>query len=730
MFWRKRVDKLDCQIRPEKAPGCGVAVIAFEYATGERVEGAQISATPGRAGTWEIRYTAGAREIAAGGAVAIAYADGTEFRFDPNLQTGNPKGTAFMSLRAETGAELRLTGNTERPALGRAVARIAVRKGALKKGDSFALRIGDRRFGGRGVALPSLDWGETAIRIGVDPEGTGDYRELECSPLLITAVLDRQPKRYFVLTPSILRPDEPFDATVVAVDENGNVCADCNRTIRVKGPPTLGHVPGEFTFTPGDGGCRRLEGAVVDTEGRVRIEIEDAVSGIQTVGNPILCRAEGGKRIFWGDLCVHAWRRGRLDFAAGYRVARDVGRLDFCAVPACASPAGDQAGQWRAARDAARQCHKSGKFVAFPARAWQGEDWTRDVVFKSERGDGDAIGPVASAEELYRACQGKEALVIPRAGAGRGNWDRHAPEVEWLAEVTSGRGNLEWFAQEALLRGCRVGMAGSSDRRAGTPGLPRGVMTGGGGTLAERLARADSAYTCGPLTAVLAEELTRDALWDAIRRRETFATTGARILLDFRINGSPMGSEIHSDTAPKIAVDVEGTGPLLRVDIIRNQHVILSMHGEGPSLRFAHTDAYIEKGTSYYYIRVVQRDREYAWSSPIWVRNTMPDDAILDKHYPAWNTNESVVLTAVPPNGADAHYEALMEYLEAEEQAGRFHDVTPIEVVDSSMGKFALFYGYLTRPAMPVSIRLFFEFELPRVRIEPGWLDFGPTKEE
>ena len=46
------------------------------------------------------------------------------------------------------------------------------------------------------------------------------------------------------------------------------------------------------------------------------------------------------------------------------------------------------------------------------------------------------------------------------------------------------------------------------------------------------------------LAAVRAPALTREAIFDALHARRTYGTTGQRILLDFRVNDAPMGSEI------------------------------------------------------------------------------------------------------------------------------------------------------------------------------------------
>ncbi|NOZ22196.1 MAG: DUF3604 domain-containing protein [Planctomycetes bacterium] len=736
MFFRKRSRCPDFEIGAQTAPDCGSAALAFEYVSGERVEGTHVSAVTGRLGTWEIIYTAGERGIAEGGSIAIARATWSGFRFDYRPQSRNPKGIAFMSIEADTEAELQLIPNTTNPSHRRPVALVLARMGAMKKGDTFVLRIGDRRSGGPGAVVPSTVWKEAKILIGVDPEGAGEYRQLPCSPLIVNTVPGDAPKRYHLFAPSIVRPDEPFHLHVLAIDENGNICTKCDHMLRVHGPPTLGHMPMTFGFAKQDAGCRRFSDAVIDAEGRVRIELEDAKLGITARSNPVLCTASPRKRIFWGDLHAHAYDAQEIrDLtptthpAESYRFARDVARLDFCAVASHIFEPELDAVWWPIAQKAAAAFHEPGRFITFLGCEWRGkrgEGGDRNVIFKDEHNP--VVNSKAAVNDLYEIYRDTETLIIPHVGGAIADWDHHDPDLEVLAEVASGHGNFEWFAQEALSKGRRVGLIGSSDGHRGTPGLPRAITSGGGGRFAKYLNRRDSGYGGGPLAAVYAEELTRNAIWDAIRRREVYATTGARIFLNVKLNGFPMGSEMETKRPPQVLVDVEGAGDLLRVDLIRNQEVILSAPGNGPSKRLEHIDRWMPKGTSYYYVRVLQRNREVAWSSPIWVRNVMDAKKIPRKHYPSWNTNESVVLKAVPENDADAHLDALMDYLEREEKASRFRSVTPIEVVDSQMGKFALFYAYLLRRSMPISIKWFFEFECPRIRIEPGWLDFGPWR--
>jgi hypothetical protein len=123
-----------------------------------------------------------------------------------------------------------------------------------------------------------------------------------------------------------------------------------------------------------------------------------------------------------------------------------------------------------------------------------------------------------------------------------------------------------------------------------------------------------TSYAC-----VLAEEFTRKGILDAIRKRHTYAATD-NIVMDFRIGDSLMGDIADSKTAPKLSVHIIGTAPLKQIDVVKNNRYVYKLSPMRNEERFEYADMSIEKGESYYYIRVEQTDGQLAWSSPIWVR--------------------------------------------------------------------------------------------------------------
>ena len=76
---------------------------------------------------------------------------------------------------------------------------------------------------------------------------------------------------------------------------------------------------------------------------------------------------------------------------------------------------------------------------------------------------------------------------------------------------------------------------------------------------ATEMERQASFWTTGGLAAVHAAGRNRDEIFDALERRETYGTSGARILLWFNTSeGAPMGSTIHASDSPTFEVKAVG----------------------------------------------------------------------------------------------------------------------------------------------------------------------------
>ena len=349
--------------------------------------------------------------------------------------------------------------------------------------------------------------------------------------------------------------------------------------------------------------------------------------------NPIVVLEKAPKlQLFWGDTHVHTGQSG--DGAGSvhemYDYARDVARLDFAAASDHVGPR-YPAWQWRQIQVAAAEHNAPGDFVSILGYEWSNQFHGDKNAYFLKDYEEVHVPKSGQAEDFYDMLRDHQVVVIPHhpaypVGLRGMDWTRFDPDLVRLVEMCSAHGTAEYFgnpdgygrnknmgpslpggfAQDALTRGLRVGMIASSDDHSAHAGR------------------------VGFLAAVYARELTREALFSALRNRHCYGTSGARIVVDFRVNDSIMGSEITTETSPRLAVRVVGTRELDRVEIVRLGEVIYARPGDGRECEFSFVDSAFDLPSAWYYVRVRQTDGQRAWTSPVWVDSAapFPDPAI------------------------------------------------------------------------------------------------------
>jgi len=182
---------------------------------------------------------------------------------------------------------------------------------------------------------------------------------------------------------------------------------------------------------------------------------------------------------------------------------------------------------------------------------------------------------------------GEECRVIAHVGGRYADIKyAHDGHIERSVEVHSTWGTFEWLLHDAFDRGYRVGVVCHSDDHKGRPG----ATTPGASTFG----------AIGGLSCYFMPELTRDALFEALRQRRHYGTTGKRLFLDLHatferdvtgfsedpklgpakevpVREALMGDIIRPGTVPmKLSVEVIGTAPLERVDVFHGTKVVQS----------------------------------------------------------------------------------------------------------------------------------------------------------
>ncbi len=335
-------------------------------------------------------------------------------------------------------------------------------------------------------------------------------------------------------------------------------------------------------------------------------------------------------KLFFGDLHEHTDvsvcnRVGDQSIDESYQHMRDIAGLDF----ACATDHGYNINPylWAYTAKLARLNEDRGRFLTFLAEEWTssfekydekhpfGYHGHRNLIFADPYfprwwNARNGQTPADVWADLRR--MNANFVQIPHQLADTGNvptdWEYTDETAQPVAEIFQVRGSYEYkgaprearsttpesgyFLQDAWARGIVIGVIASPDH--------------GGGM----------GKAC-----VYAPELSREAILDAIRARHCFGTSAARIFLDVRVNGHLMGEKIPAANGKpvEVKIHVECPADIDRVELCRNNKFIYSNRPEGRTADLTFVDRDPLADPSYYYVRVIQKDEEIAWSSPVWL---------------------------------------------------------------------------------------------------------------
>jgi hypothetical protein len=603
--------KDDLAAERHESDGQGRAWLVLE--DGE--DGSVRCGTPGR---WTIAYEAGPLGVVDGGAVYLQISLFWKWS-TPQVEHEEMLGYTTVETDAK-GVELVPV------TLGQQLLEIGVRGRGLQSGERITIVYG---AGPRGARADAYAEKNSRFWIGVDGNGDGIREELADSPGV--DVLPGPPARLILTLPTTARVGEPLRGCVALLDPVANAGPEFEGTVEldlvegVEGPDAIELAPEDrarkwFELTVKEPGLFRVAARTTTASGHA----------LEALSNPLLVGP--GPRILWADLHGHSAMSDGTGTPEDYFLyARDVARLDVAALTDH-----DHWGMlfldtnpdlWEENKAVARAFNDAGTFVTAYGFEWT--NWIhghRHVLYFSEE------APMLSSmderyddpDKLWSALRGLDALTVPHHPAGGPvavNWDfAPDPVLDTCTEITSAHGCSEaldcpkliyspvpgTFGRDALDRGYEVGFIGSGDGHDGHPGLTH----------------LGPDYPTGGLTAILAEDLTRAALLDALRARRAYATNGPRILLRAALGSAPMGTEVAAaEVSPEgtLFVQAHGTGPILAAEVIRSGQIIAALPGEGQASFAAAAVVHDLAPGEYVYVRIVQEDGGMAWSSPIFV---------------------------------------------------------------------------------------------------------------
>ncbi|MGI9477028.1 MAG: DUF3604 domain-containing protein [Hyphomicrobiaceae bacterium] len=559
---------------------------------------------PVEAGSYQsfaLVYTAGTFGIDDTGSIKIGFRFATDFG---PVQFDDPKGQGYTTIEASNGASLDCRWEFKRNI--RPWSRslyIGVGKHFLAPGDTITIRFGDQRFGSPGIRMQTYCEHEFEFRVLTDAIATYDYVALPQSPKV--AIVPGPGVTWQAVVPTLVRTGEPFKLKIKSTDKWGNPSdqMDDVLSLSVDGAAVTG-VPQSVT-------CRRgafsaiVDGLALADAGEAEIVVRDADGHELCRSNPVRAIDDAG-----GEEAVHFWAdtHGQSNETLGTNSARDY--FIFGRDKAFVDIMGHQGNDfqitgrfWKQLNELTAEFDKPGEFVCIPGYEWSANTAVggdRNVHYRHE---GETIhrsshaqiadptdmvdeeSDAHTAHELFEKLDGKDCVVAAHVGGRYADITfAHDNALETAVEVHSAWGTFEWIVWDAFEKGFRVGIVGNSDGHKGRPGacFPGASFFG----------------SQGGLTCFRAPRLDRDAVFQAMRRRHHYATTGNRMYLDVSV-ATPSDATLFLENPPgeggatstsrrlvmgdvaairdaevTLDVDVHGSAPIERVDIFCGRELI------------------------------------------------------------------------------------------------------------------------------------------------------------
>jgi len=436
--------------------------------------------------------------------------------------------------------------------------------------------------------------------------------------------------------------NENFSLNIAAIDKYGNLAEDFCGTVKLT-TDFENNFPETVRFSKDDRGRKLIKNLRIYKAGWHRIKVEgDNVSG--TSNYLVISNKKPSQHLYFGDMHVHTLDcDGTNDILEHFFYAPKVAGLDF----GCVSPHAEYFGckqAWDRYLKETTKANRPGEFVTFYGYEWAQEGHT-NAYFLSEE---DAV--LIWGEERMKAKGYLEDDPTFRIGAKserefmdileklkqtrplftiahiHSAYHDLRDSIHWLDEIYSihkiGRNKRENRFRENLQKGLRLGIVAGSDMHR----LTMGHLCNEPGEKWPYGDRGGWDQTAG-LQATFASDLTRKELYTGMKNRHTYGTSGARIVLLFNCNASPMGSQIKlpQNKKPKFSIEVGGVADLSEVAICRfdsekwsePMKIVLKEKATDRYSGFWEDTEFSRTGI--YYVRVTQKNGQQAWSSPIWI---------------------------------------------------------------------------------------------------------------
>lgn len=456
-----------------------------------------------------------------------------------------------------------------------------------------------------------------------DSSGQGIFNHIPLCRCGHVSVVPGPPARIRLAAQQLCRPEEDVAVRLLAMDAWYNpvpFAGDITLSLKNIASPdkaytqhvSLADGRGGAVFHPEEGGF--AEGLYL---------LEASCSGLRTERLSLYISRENCKKLYFGQLHAHSEvSDGTFSMEDYFAYGRDEGMLDFCALSDHDWELVEHSRNRTFHRlerltEICNSFNEPGKYATLVGYEWM-DHWAghMNVYFRSDKNCEIYPGFVSLLHEypqfphqkdiLAKFRGRRDVLVLPHFSHGF-QWEEYDEALQRAAEVYSMWGyseektaclpTAEGFVRH-LADGRKFAFLGGADSHHGMPG-----QTG------LRSKYSMLSFREG-LTAVYADSLSRETVFDAIQGYAAYATTGERILILPRFHVE--GDSVH------LSCIIGGTASLCGAEVIGNQGRCLFYTAEGretgtkieavfPRMRAR------EGASEFYYLKVTQEDGEKAY---------------------------------------------------------------------------------------------------------------------
>jgi hypothetical protein len=619
-------------------------------------------------GSYELRITIGSAGVPTHGAILVGFPKAWfahPFPLSKRLQWEDPTKPHFLSVKSSrqdaaftvTVDTVGFTGKIER--FNQTIAILDTGAG-LQPGDTVSVVLANTN-------APYLAGADT-VHVAIDRDGVGRFVEMTAGAKYVVA--PGSAEDFTLLGPTEAVVGQSVQVQLAAFDQFWNVAEQFAGAVRVTGVDHDRRV----SMQASDRGIARVSWTPA-REGfyfpQAYVSVPGRTEPALVRGNPVRVFArEPPLRTYWGELHSHSSISADGLGNDPYSYARDPARLDFFAATEHADDDGSPRANairpedWEVIKERARRFNEPGRFVTLLAYecSFNAPSGHHNVFFRGLDGEPWPADLMGSVTNLWAKIRAGDAITIPHhmgilfggvtieqqaagpglqpiittageVGSRLGNsvdWTIHDPLRRPLLEMYSLHGTSEiydpadplayesarftgarsvpgpHYARDAWAAGLELGVVAATDNHSSQPGQPQGGVA-----------------------AVRAPTLSREAIFDALAGKHTYATTGQRIYMDVTIAGVPMGGTGRVRGPISGSLTIAAPSDIAKVEVVRLSPstkayaIAAKWENAGRLLETTFTDS-PDGARAMYYVRMQLTDpvrgRDVrGWSSPVWL---------------------------------------------------------------------------------------------------------------